>query len=1152
MGNTDIPNFPLADGQRRSGHVFISYKSEESDKAGAIKAYVENLGYPCWMAPDSLDREGTQDYSDDIYRAIRECRCLLFVLSPRSLGSYWVRKEVQYALAECRKPVIPFLVAPIPGAKRSEDGLFIALHLEKQILNEEGARNGTMNLAVLNRHLEAAFAEGRSGTAGKAPASGADSGGGAISSGPGASGLRDAWERWRSRAVFHLSRIRELKAVDPLHAEPTDLSPEARREELKLSSTEAALALMNILVSDEPAPEPDGFDPKEIRRTSLLELFLLVYENGDDFGPAVYEMAAPHASAGVPWAAFVAHARHYSPDGRTELKESDQAKARTLLEVAIRDPANPYALVRMGDCWMFGIGGDVSGTRALHLYLEALRMGCHDVLFRLTQLYRWAPFGIRKDLAKAEEYARQGADGGVARCHVLLGDMLRDRAWAAREEHNPDYTAAEEEYVKAYEGGYYNALGDLFTLCFIYGWKLTRPDFQDVDRLLQRASRARLTGSFDSFAGRVFWGLGETEANVDVAIDYALAGVRENSNYCGARLGELLVQKASEEEAETIDATAVVAFAERDADLLRTAETGKFLGVFRNKTFSAGVHSDFGKRRAPLSPFWQVLFETGDVPWECRDEALHSPFRFLEFLRDFPAKPDGNLDRVQRLWRAFGVLSDIRCVGEVQKLGLTEVFPSDSLRLGEAARRKACEILADVPKAFPPLAEELSHKIQAIQNLLESEDGSLTENEVESRTAEFERLLRRNATVNNRILHVAKILADLEYRLSHPFQAAALRLFRNAYLQKSNSRDGMEFGVLFFVLNARYRDSAKNGGVLFAARDALWNVIHRGNFDAVFPFLELCLFGCRIGDNVIPRDLDSIERIEPVLWELVETEKEQVADSGYREQCLQIAFAMAMIFLDRNLAAESGMENWGRASLYSIPKAMEWLSVVIELAGKPGWEDVAPELVRHALARAEELKGKGYVVVQSAIKNGDVQKRLAEIETWNEENGTQQRCIQELDRQVEDSDIVAAGFKNVLFDGHRFDFVVSNDDVAVLFAVFPPETDFKVGGGEGEETGDVPKKTQDCIGEDNTISPRLIDMMLQHEETLRRIEENAEIRLAVLAGGNTLQAIEGAWGEKLRDAGIELVSHESAMDYLRSVFPVPREEDGNDPATDGD
>ena len=120
-------------------YVFISYKSEEKELADRIKSFLEQHGFKWWMAPDSLNQVGTQDYSNDIFSAIRGCSCLIFAVSSSSLSSKWVNREVRYALDKCEKPIIPFVVVPVPERIKEENSLYITMMLEKQILNGDGA-----------------------------------------------------------------------------------------------------------------------------------------------------------------------------------------------------------------------------------------------------------------------------------------------------------------------------------------------------------------------------------------------------------------------------------------------------------------------------------------------------------------------------------------------------------------------------------------------------------------------------------------------------------------------------------------------------------------------------------------------------------------------------------------------------------------------------------------------------------------------------------------------------------------------------------------------------------------------------------------------------------------------------------------------------
>ena len=138
-------------------YVFISYKSEEKELADRIKSFLEQHGFKWWMAPDSLNQVGTQDYSNDIYRAIRGCSCLIFAVSTSSLSSKWVNREVRYALDKCEKPIIPFVVVPVPERVQEENSLYITMMLEKQILNGDGSWDMEK---VLMPYLNRVFGQG--------------------------------------------------------------------------------------------------------------------------------------------------------------------------------------------------------------------------------------------------------------------------------------------------------------------------------------------------------------------------------------------------------------------------------------------------------------------------------------------------------------------------------------------------------------------------------------------------------------------------------------------------------------------------------------------------------------------------------------------------------------------------------------------------------------------------------------------------------------------------------------------------------------------------------------------------------------------------------------------------------------------------------
>lgn len=92
------------------GRVFISYSSR--DAALAIKAveYLEERGYPCWIAPRNIT--SGHDYTDMINDAISECRAVLIIVSEHSVQSQWVKKELTTAVSY-NKAIIPFRISHV-------------------------------------------------------------------------------------------------------------------------------------------------------------------------------------------------------------------------------------------------------------------------------------------------------------------------------------------------------------------------------------------------------------------------------------------------------------------------------------------------------------------------------------------------------------------------------------------------------------------------------------------------------------------------------------------------------------------------------------------------------------------------------------------------------------------------------------------------------------------------------------------------------------------------------------------------------------------------------------------------------------------------------------------------------------------------------
>ena len=89
-------------------HIFISHSSKDAAVANRLVDYLEGQGHKCWIAP--RDIAAGCDYTDVINDALEGCHTLVFLLSPHSLDSQWVKKEIATAMT-LNKRVLPFKIS---------------------------------------------------------------------------------------------------------------------------------------------------------------------------------------------------------------------------------------------------------------------------------------------------------------------------------------------------------------------------------------------------------------------------------------------------------------------------------------------------------------------------------------------------------------------------------------------------------------------------------------------------------------------------------------------------------------------------------------------------------------------------------------------------------------------------------------------------------------------------------------------------------------------------------------------------------------------------------------------------------------------------------------------------------------------------------
>jgi hypothetical protein len=94
--------------------AFISYASEDGEKAHDVCRNLEKRGATCWIAPRNV-RAG-REYADEIVTGIERSACMIVLLSSAANKSPFVCREVERAVAN-HKPIFPIRIeAVMPDA----------------------------------------------------------------------------------------------------------------------------------------------------------------------------------------------------------------------------------------------------------------------------------------------------------------------------------------------------------------------------------------------------------------------------------------------------------------------------------------------------------------------------------------------------------------------------------------------------------------------------------------------------------------------------------------------------------------------------------------------------------------------------------------------------------------------------------------------------------------------------------------------------------------------------------------------------------------------------------------------------------------------------------------------------------------------------
>ncbi len=92
--------------------IFLSHSSSDRDFADTLADTLRNHGIPVWYSQTNI--LGAQQWQDEIGEALNRCDWFAIILSPNSVESMWVKRELMFALNENKfaDKIVPILYQP--------------------------------------------------------------------------------------------------------------------------------------------------------------------------------------------------------------------------------------------------------------------------------------------------------------------------------------------------------------------------------------------------------------------------------------------------------------------------------------------------------------------------------------------------------------------------------------------------------------------------------------------------------------------------------------------------------------------------------------------------------------------------------------------------------------------------------------------------------------------------------------------------------------------------------------------------------------------------------------------------------------------------------------------------------------------------------
>lgn len=342
--------------------IFISYSSAQSDAAQAVCHLLEQHDIKCWMAPRNLT--GGAEYGDVIEDAIKYSRAVVVLFSDTAARSRWVSGELNVAFEE-QKPIIPFRL-------------------------DETPLRGQVRVMLNQKHWI------------------------------------DAFPDYKTKFGDLVTAVASILGKEVAVAKPDPMagggvwSPAPQEEAGALSYEEGKALYDEHLYADALGLLADSALEGNAKAQHLISR--MMYDCSSASGRGISQFDESHlqiiqqlVDAQLPCGYFAQHCFYYSADADCVVPK-DYAKSFACLRKA---PTDPYAMLRMGICYGFGLGTRVNLSLQLLWFKKALAAGVAEVCSYLGQHFQYADKGSDR-MEKALEYYKRGVELGDRRCFLKL------------------------------------------------------------------------------------------------------------------------------------------------------------------------------------------------------------------------------------------------------------------------------------------------------------------------------------------------------------------------------------------------------------------------------------------------------------------------------------------------------------------------------------------------------------------------------------------------------------------------------------------------------------------------------------------------------------------------------------------------------------